>query len=346
MRQRWVPHDTRDAIVDFVRAYAARTELDTRWVLTQLALAPSQFYRWTARYGRATTHNGQLPRDHWLSPEERTAILAYHADHALEGYRRMTFMMLDADVVAVSPATVYRVLKRAGVLDRWNGKPSKKGAGFVQPTAPHEHWHIDISYLNLAGTFYYLCTILDGATRFIVHWELREQMTTADVETILQRAREQYPDARPRIISDNGPQFVARDFKEFIRLAGMTHVRTSPYYPQSNGKLERYHQTLKMTTIRPNAPDSPDAARRLVTEFVQHYNHVRLHSALGFITPADKLAGRSEAIWAGRDQKLEWARARRQALWQSTASASGAANPLRSTIDRARTLTPSPAVVH
>jgi transposase InsO family protein len=229
----------------------------------------------------------------------------------------MAFMMLDADVVAVSPASVYRVLKGAGVLDRWSTKPSLKGTGFVQPHRPHEHWHIDISYLNLAGTFYYLCSILDGATRFVVHWEVRERMTTADVETILQRAREQYPDARPRIISDNGPQFVARDFKAFIRLAGMTHVRTSPYYPQSNGKLERYHQTLKVTTIRPKAPQSLDQARRVVAAFVQYYNHERLHSAIGFITPADLLAGRADAIWASRDQKLESARARRCALWQT-----------------------------
>jgi transposase InsO family protein len=197
------------------------------------------------------------------------------------------------------------------------GGPSLKGTGFAQPLRAHEHWHIDISYLNLAGTFYYLCSILDGATRFVVHWELRERMTTADVETILQRAREQYPDARPRIISDNGPQFVAKDFKAFIRLAGMTHVRTSPYDPQSNGKLERFHQTLKVTTIRPKAPGSLDEARRVVATFVAYYDHQRWHSAIGFIAPADMLAGRAGAIRATRDQKLESARARRRALWQT-----------------------------
>lgn len=287
-------------------------------MLARLGVAPTQFYRWTARYGRVNTHNGQLPRDHWLAEAERQAILRYHETHAPEGYRRMTFMMLDADVVAVSPATVYRVLKAAGVLDRWNGKPSLKGTGFVQPLRPHEHWHIDISYVNLAGTFSYLCSVLDGATRFLIHWELRDRMTTADVETVLQRARELYPEATPRIISDNGPQFIAKDFKEFIRLAGMTHVRTSPYYPQSNGKLERWHQTLKVTTIRPKAPDSPEAARRMVAAFVTYYNHERLHSALGFITPAAMLAGRAEAIWAARDQKLEAARARRRERWQES----------------------------
>jgi transposase InsO family protein len=311
-----VPHDTRDEIVDFVRSFSARTGLTVHWIVEHLAIRPTQFYRWSQRYGRVNTHNGQIPRDHWVTPAERAAILAYYDTHAPEGYRRLTFMMLDADIVAVSPATVYRVLKAAGVLDRWNGAASKKGTGFVQPLRPHEHWHIDISYVNIAVTFYYLCSILDGATRFLVHWELREQMTTADVATVLQRAREQYPGVYPRIISDNGPQFIARDFKEFIRVAGMTHVRTSPYYPQSNGKLERYQQTLKVTTIRPKAPASLDEARRVVTQFVTHYNHQRLHSAIGFVTPADMLAGRADVIWAARDQKLEAARARRRALWK------------------------------
>ena len=338
-----MPPDTRDAVVDFVRAFHTHTELSVRWIVDHLAIATAQFYRWTTRYGRVNTHNGQIPRDHWVTAAERAAILAYHDTHAPEGYRRMTFMMLDADVVAVSPATVYRVLKQAGVLDRWNRTPSKKGTGFVQPLQPHEHWHIDISYVNIAGTFYYLCSILDGATRFLVHWELRERMTTADVETVIQRAREQHPDAHPRIISDNGPQFVARDFKEFIRIAGMTHVRTAPYYPQSNGKLERYHQTLKMTTIRPKAPSTVEEARRGVAAFVAYYNQQRLHSAIGFITPADMLAGHATAIWASRDQKLELARARRRAAWKTDPEKTASQNRSGSTIATRLTPNPSPA---
>ena len=190
-------------------------------------------------------------------------------------------MMLDADVVAVSPSTTYRVLRAAGLLDRHNPRPSKKGTGFVQPLSPHMHWHIDVAYLNIAGTFYYLCAILDGYSRSIVHWEIREAMTEADVELIVQRALEKHPEAKPRLISDNGPQFVAKDFKVFIRLSGMTHVRTSPYYPQSNGKIERWHKTVKATTIRPRAPASLDEARQLVGSFVEHYNTIRLHSAIG-----------------------------------------------------------------
>jgi putative transposase len=178
-----------------------------------------------------------VPRDFWIDDAEKAAIVDFHDKHPLEGYRRLTFMMLDADAAAVSPPTVYRVLSKAGRLDKWNRRPSKKGTGFVQPLHPHDHWHVDISHINVTGTFYYLCSVLDGASRAIVHWDLRPSMTELDVECTLQRAREAFPGKTPRIISDNGPQFIARDFKEFIRVTGMTHVRTSPYYPQSNGKI-------------------------------------------------------------------------------------------------------------
>ena len=109
---------------------------------------------------------------------------------------------------------------------------------------------------------------------------------------------------------------MARDFKEFIAISGMTHVRTSPYYPQSNGKLERYHRTIKADSIRPNTPLSLDDARRIVTNFVHHYNTVRLHSAIQYVTPADKLAGRAETILAARDAKLAAAREARRARRQ------------------------------
>jgi transposase InsO family protein len=139
-------------------------------------------------------------------------------------------------------------------------------------------------------------------------------MTERDVETIVQRGLERFPAAKPRIISDNGPQFIARDFKEFIRVTGITHVRTSPYYPQSNGKLERWHGSLKRECVRPAAPGSLDEATRRITSYVEHYNTVRLHSALGYITPMDKLAGLEPEIFAERDRKLEQAReARRRA---------------------------------
>lgn len=318
MKDSWAEPDIRDEVVDYVRYWSSRTEIKAGKIVNHIGITRSKYYDWRRRYGKTNEHNAWIPRDFYLTDREKRAIIAYYNAHLLEGYRRLTYMMMDDDIVAVSPSSVYRVLVNAGLLRRWNRKPSKKGAGFQQPLKAHEHWHIDISYINICGTFYYLCSILDGFSRYIVHWEIRESMTEADVEIILQRAREKFPDAKPRVISDNGPQFISKDFKEFIRISGMTHVKTSPYYPQSNGKLERYHRTVKGTCIRVKTPLSLEDARDLVTDFVDHYNNKRLHSAIGYVTPKDKLQGRAEMILAERDAKLVAARECRKAQRQAS----------------------------
>jgi transposase InsO family protein len=307
----WVPQETRDGVVDYVNHRSDRAGIPVKHILRWMNVPEGTFYKWKQRYGKANEHNGWIPREHWLEEWERDEILRFYWDHPLTGYRCLTYMMLDAGVVATSPATVYRVLDGAGVLKRFNGKPSRKGNGFQAPDRPHRDWHVDVAYLNIHGTFYFMTSILDGYSRSIIHWEIREKMEEIDVEAILQRGREKYPDASPRIITDNGPQFISKDFKQFIRICGMKHVKTSPYYPQSNGKLERYHRTIKSECVRPGTPLSLDDARRLVADYVRHYNEVRLHSAIGYITPMDKLHGREEAIFAERDRKLEAARQQR-----------------------------------
>ena len=299
-------------MVDFVRRWAAKTKLPIESFLGWLQLPAGKFYDWRKRYGKLNQHNGQVPRDFWLQDWEKKAILDFQLLYPVEGYRRLTYMMLDADVVAVSPASVWRVLHQANRLQKFPSKPSKKGTGFVQPLKPHEHWHIDIAHINIHGTFYYLCAVLDGASRYLIDWCIRESMTEAQIEILLQRAKEKFPNAKPRIISDNGPQFIAKDFKEFIRISGMTHVRTSPYYPQSNGKLERWNKSIKSECIRPGVPLCREDAERLVEQYVAVYNEKRLHSALRYVTPKDALEGRDKAIWEARDQKLEAARQRRE----------------------------------
>lgn len=314
-----MPHDIRDEVMDFVNRWREKTALKESLFIEALAIGRSKFFNWRKRYGKVNEHNAWIPRDWWLADWEKQRIIEYHFAHSLEGYRRLTFMMLDEDVVAVSPSSTYRILSKAGLLRKWNGKPSKKGTGFQQPLVAHGHWHVDISYLNICGTFYYLCSMLDGYSRYIVHHEIRERMTEADVEIVLQRAREKFPEARPQIISDNGPQFIARDFKEFIRISGMTHVRTAPYYPQSNGKIERWHKSLKNEAIRTKCPISLEDAIRIVSEFVTHYNERRLHSAIGYVTPLAKLEGREKQIFADRDRKLEAAREQRRIARQAAA---------------------------
>jgi len=272
-----------------------------------------KFYDWRGRFGQTNQHNGGVPRGFWLREWEKQAILKFQEMYSQEGYRRLTYMMMDANVVAVSPSSVFRVLHEAGRLGKWSPKPGKKGAGFEQPLKPHEHWHIDIAHINIHGTFYYLCAVLDGASRYLLDWSLLDAMKTTDVEILLQRAKERFPCACPRIISDNGPQFIAKDFKEFIRISGMTHVRTAPYYPQSNGKMERWNKSIKSECIRPGVPLSPDDAERLIAQYVTVYNDQRLHSAIGYVTPKDMLEGRQSEIHAARDRKLAVAREQRDA---------------------------------
>ncbi len=312
-----MPHDTRDTIVDFVRSWSDKTDIAVARFMPWIGIGRSKYEDWRKRFGKVNEHNAWLPRDHWLTEDEIMRICNFARAHHDEGYRRMTFMMLDADVVACSPASVYRVLKKFGLLAGQTPNVTKKGTGFVQPLQPHQEWHVDVSYLNIAGTFYFLCSVLDGYSRFIVHWDIRQNMEESDVQSIILRAREKFPEARPRIISDNGPQFIAKDFKEFIRIMGMTHVRTSPYYPQSNGKIERFHKTIKGECIRVLVPLSLDDAQRIVTDYVAHYNDSRLHSAIGYVTPKDKLLGNDEAIFAKRDRKLAEARERRKQMRQT-----------------------------
>ena len=150
--------DVRDNVIDYVGYWTDRTGLPATCLVGWVGIGRGKFYQWRKRYGKANEHNAWIPRDFWLEQWERDAITDYFRKHPTEGYRRLTYMMMDADIVAVSPSSVYRVLRDAGLMRRWNAKPSKKGTGFEQPIKPHEHWHVDLSYLNICGTFYYLCS--------------------------------------------------------------------------------------------------------------------------------------------------------------------------------------------
>ncbi len=308
MNGHWVEPDVRDNVLAFIEMVTDKSRYNKQNVLELLALSKSRYYDWIKRQGQPNRHNGLMPKSYWLLPLEREAILAYCKDKTDEGYRRLTYQMLDKNIVAVSPSTVYRVLKAAGLLKRWSTKKSKKGNGFKQPLKPHEHWHVDISYVNILGTIFFLISVLDGASRYIVHHELRRNMTEYDVQLTIERAKEKYPDACPRIISDNGSQFISKDFKEFIRYSGFSHVRTSVAYPQSNGKLERFHGTIKREAIRKSSYLSIEDARERIAFYIDYYNTERLHSAIYYLTPEDVMQGRSKSRLEERQNKLDEAR--------------------------------------
>jgi len=245
-------------------------------------------------------------------PEETDKIIEYCQDKVEDGYRRLTYMMLDDDIVAVSPSSVYRVLRKNNLLNRWSEqKPSSKGSGFVQPLKPNEHWHTDISYVNILGTFFFLMTVLDGYSRKVIHHELRSNMTETDVEIVMQRAIELYPDVTANLITDNGTQYVSKDFKSFIKDSGLNHIKTSVAYPQSNGKIERFHRTIKSEKIRVSSFVDIADARDQIDRYIKGYNEERLHSSLGYLTPNEVFNGLKEVRLAERKIKLDNARIER-----------------------------------
>ena len=282
-----------------------------QWFLKRLSLSGNGYYDWRHRYGKDNIAQQLQPKSHWLSVAEREEIVEFSRNNPHEGYRRLSYMMLDEELAAASPSTVYRVLLEANMLNEALGAPSQKGSGFDQPSKPHSQWHSDISYINIAGTFFYFISVLDGYSRYIVHWELRSSMGDYDVQMVVQKACEKYPGARPRLISDNGKQYTSHDFKKFIRSLELTQTTTSPYYPQSNGKIERFHRTLKSDGIKHGDLLSLELATARMTKYIEYYNEKRLHSALDYVTPLDKLKGREDLVFEARRAFLACGKASR-----------------------------------
>jgi len=312
--------------VDYI---LSRTELKQKWLLKMIGIRKSKYYKWKERMGKANSHNFALPKSNWLLPWERDSIVNYAKTHYAEsdyflrdGYRRLTYRMLDEDVVAVSPSSVYRILKAEGLLNQWDTvKKSSKGLGFKQPDGPHQHWHTDIKYINFRGSFLFLISVMDGYSRYIVHHEVRANMAEHDVQVTIQKAKEKYPDKKPRIISDNGGQFISKDFQEFIKFLELTHIRTSVAYPQSNGKLERFHRSIGIECFHTNSFISIEDARSIIAKYIEYYNMTRLHSSLYYLTPEDFLLGRQKDKIALREQKLQKAAIDRKEYWMENAAA-------------------------
>ena len=314
--------DIREEIIEFCHHVKELADFSLEKVIRMIGIGKSRFYDWHKRRGVPNKHNGKIPRKHWILSEEVRAIIAYCKDKREEGYRRLCYMMIDENIAFVSPSTTYRVLKEHDLLNRWMvpGKTAK-GDGFQQPDRIHRDWHTDIAYVNILGTFFFLITILDGFSRKVLHHELRANMKEYDVELTIQKAREKYPDANPIIISDNGPQYISKDFKIFIRESGLRHIRTSVNHPQSNGKLERFHKTIKTEKIRRSSFVNAKDAREQVNCYIKYYNEERLHSALYYLTPQEVFEGKMEKRLAERKEKLDTAREERCKMFQNRLSA-------------------------
>ena len=274
-------------------------------ILSLIGLAPRKFYNWKHCYGEPWKLNYDQIKGNWLTQDEKDKIIDFYISHEGDGYRRCAYMMMDQNVAYAAPSTVYGVLSKAGKMRSRTLKISKKGTGFVQPTELHSHWHSDITNITVGQRVYFLISILDGYSRSIISWELRKSMKSSDVGIVFEKARERFPDARPRIITDNGKQYKCREFSDFIRRNDYSHVTTTPYYPQSNGKQERFHGTLKSECIKVKCIITKEDANNEIEKYITNYNNNRLHSAIGYVTPHDKMNGLEDEIFKERDAKLE-----------------------------------------
>jgi transposase InsO family protein len=276
-----------------------RTELSLPVLLSFAGIPERTFREWQGRRGHETKHNNNIPRSYYLTPEESEAIVRYcreqRAGHPEKGYRTLCWEMIDKNIAFVGESSVYNIINRHKLTQKWEELVEATGRGFVQPQAVHAQWHIDFSYIKIHGSFYYFLGILDGYSRRILNWRLCDTMEGVNAEVLMTETREQYPEAQnPRLISDNGSQFISKDFKELLIMLEIGHTFTRANHPQSNGKLERFHRTLKTEHTRRSAYVDGADARVRIALWLAYYNSERLHSANGYLTPDDVFYGRRE----------------------------------------------------
>ena len=302
-------------LLALVRVTQARTGWTIRRILKALGLTKARYRDWVKRAARgALTDRPPIAfgRDAIL-PEEKTAVTRYALAHPKDGYRRLTWQMIDADVAYLSPSSVYRVLEDANLLARWK-RSTSSGAVPEKPIRPHERWHTDLMYLRIQDSWYFLVTVLDAYSRYVVHWELLSTMAASDVQLVIQHALEQ-TGATPDVVTDNGSQFTAKEFKELVRRFAFKHIRIRWYHPESNGTVERFHRSTR-EALGAEALRNLGQAREVIAGWVRHYNEERLHAALGYLPPVEYYRGNPAARQAARQAKLEQGRKERQRLNQ------------------------------
>jgi transposase InsO family protein len=309
--------EQRTIIEKEILRYKTMTGLSFAFLLMYAGISQRTWREWQHRRGVETKHNNNIPKSYYLTPGEERAIIAYIIENSLKGYRVLCYEMIDKNIAFVSPTSVYNVIKRHNLGKKWVEAQEMKKHGFDQPKTIHEQWHIDFSYIKIDGAFYYFLGILDGYSRRMLNWRLCENMEGINAEILVTETKELYPDAKDvRLISDNGSQFISKDFKELLELLELKHTFTSANHPQSNGKLERFHRTLKSEHVRRSAYlNYKDACIRMA-HWIVFYNNVRLHSSIWYLTPNDVFYDRTSVRLAERKEKLHNAFINRREYWR------------------------------
>jgi putative transposase len=269
-----------------------------RQKLLELGIPRSTYYRWRKRpetKKRAVVWNR-------ITFNEERRILAIAQEYAELSSRQLSAWITDNEGFAVSESTVYRILRREGLVKRRETELAAAKEYHTKTTHPHQMWATDCSYFKVVGWgYYYLVTVMDDYSRYILAWRLQKDMAADSLIEVVQEAVDitgmiDVPIIdRTKLLSDNGAGYISRAFRNYLNLVGIRHVLSAPFHPQTNGKVERYQQSLKRE-VNQLPYEFPSQLEKAIADFVDYYNHRRYHKALGDVTPVDVLNDRREEI--------------------------------------------------
>ena len=275
-----------------------------RKLLLELGVPRSTYYRW--RKGFETVKR-KTPWNR-VTPNEERRILAVAREFPELSSRKLSVWLTDNEGFAVSESTVYRILKREGLVKRQEIEIPAATEYHTKTTRPHQMWATDASYFKVVGWgYYYLVTVMDDYSRFILAWKLQKDMSANSFIEVVQEAVDatgmtDVPvENRTRLLSDNGAGYISRAFRDYLNLVGIRHILAAPFHPQTNGKVERYQQSLKRV-VNQLPYELPSQLEQAIADFVDYYNYRRYHKALGNVTPADVLYDRREQILQRRKE--------------------------------------------
>ena len=308
------------------------SELGVKQTLGELGISRSTFYVWYKNY-LENGYEGLKPKSpnrksFWnkIPEKEKKKVREIALEKEDLSPRELAFHITDKKGWFISESSVYRILKEYNLITSPKWILMAAADEFKDKTKHvHQQWQTDFTYFKIIGWgWYYLATIMDDYSRYIIHWELCSNMESGDAMRVVEQAIHitgLTEKKRPRLLSDNGSCYVSSAFKEFIDRQNMGHVKGAPYHPQTQGKIERYHRTMK-NVVKLENYYYPDELRNRLAEFVNFYNNLRYHESLGNVTPADVYFGRQKQIFNRRKEiKIETIKERRKMNQQSKKTA-------------------------
>ena len=292
------------------------SQLPVRKTLEELGIPASTFYRWYRKYEEGDGVDGLIdrspsPHQFWNRIPETVCkqVVDLALDHPDRSPRQVAWLFTDQQGYFISESSVFRILKHFDLVENPSFRVLSAADKFAHPTKRvNELWQTDFTYFKILNWgWYYLSTVLDDYSRYILAWKLFPTMSANDVQVTLQLALDKtgldqvLVEHRPRLLSDNGSCYLSKDLKDFLDRKHMEHTRSAPYHPMTQGKIERYHRSVKNIVNLQNY-FLPEELEREVASFVEYYNHQRYHESLENLTPADMFYGRAKEVLTRRQE--------------------------------------------